>query len=250
MPPEIRLSIATCDRIAGFLGYGSPSASVWFLGLEEGFGPVKPGSADEEHNIRVRGTFSPTMDLVDAHRLLHRNGRPMDHETQTSFTNVWLFMAKFMLTLQEEPWSRGGEEVKCYVREKLGRESDSTFLTELSPIPCKGASERKAWLEWFMSQDVAFVEKIRRRRLELQRLLMASPPDLVVCYSLPRKQEFADLLATTWNEVREKIFVGGDGRFVLLPFFGNGQVSDEIVKTAAVMSRAGYRERRAAGSRK
>jgi hypothetical protein len=70
------LSPEEIGRIVNFLGYGSPSAPVWFMGIEEGLGNMN--SQDISQNLKARATFESTMDLREAHIRLRERGRPID----------------------------------------------------------------------------------------------------------------------------------------------------------------------------
>jgi hypothetical protein len=49
-------------RILGFLGYGRPSAPIWFIGLEEALGRMDDGEVGR--NLVARGQFEPIMEEV------------------------------------------------------------------------------------------------------------------------------------------------------------------------------------------
>ncbi|MEO6816049.1 MAG: hypothetical protein ABI177_05055 [Edaphobacter sp.] len=89
---KIDLTTKEITGITSFLGYGQPDAKVWFIGLEEGLGK----STDEEarENLKRRSCFKSVMDLREAHLNLREHQKVVDVETKTTFTQVWLFMAK------------------------------------------------------------------------------------------------------------------------------------------------------------
>lgn len=93
---ELDLSPEEITQIVSFLGYGRPSAPVWFIGFDEGLGGQTV--ADVLHNLKVRAEFEKKMDLYEAHKRLHMEGRPIDFEKVLPSTQVWRFMAKIMLT--------------------------------------------------------------------------------------------------------------------------------------------------------
>ena len=70
------LSTDEYETIASFLGYGNPSAEVWFVGIEEGLGQVD--SKEARTNLKARASFESTMDLRKAHLLLQRRGQTID----------------------------------------------------------------------------------------------------------------------------------------------------------------------------
>jgi hypothetical protein len=81
------LSTEEIGRIVNFLGYGRPSAKVWFMGIEEGLGNMN--SQDISENLKARASFESTMDLREAHMRLREQGRPIDIENQPPSTQVW-----------------------------------------------------------------------------------------------------------------------------------------------------------------
>lgn len=236
---EFSLSPEQIEGILCFQGYGVPSAPVWFVGIEEGLG--KMSEDDAKHNLRARGSFASVMDLRDAHLRLVERGRPIDIERKDSFTQVWQYMAKVMLARNGTSNWRDSQAVKQYVRFQLGRCDKSlgeTFLTELSPIPTNH-SKNKEWYQWFQSNvGVGLERKLENRRQGLKRLLAEHGsnrivPRLVVCYSQPRAHEFAQLLDIEWKTDPQCPQVSSAfrdaTRYLLLPFFGNGQMGHDII---------------------
>src|ERR1700679_419842 len=82
------------DRIVGFLGYGNPHQSVWFIGFEEGLGDMT--DQDTWWNLKARGQFKPLMDLYEAHLSMRQRGQPIDISREPPTTQVWRFAAKIM----------------------------------------------------------------------------------------------------------------------------------------------------------
>jgi len=229
------LSPEEITGIVSFLGYGNPSARVWFIGLEEGFGE----SSDEEahNNLKPRSRFESIMDLQEAHLHLNEKERPINIETKQTFTQVWLYMAKIMLAINDRnEWSNNTtnrkmalEQAKDYVRFRLGRKDMDTFLTELSPIP-KRRSNDVDWLSAFRHRDDNLDRKIENRTTQLKLLLRANNPPLVICYG-NRATEFAELIDTNWHSITPKISRSANGNCLLLPFFGFGQMSHAVIRT-------------------
>ena len=219
--------------ISGFLGYGQPERSVWFVGLEEGLG--KSTDTEARENLRPRSRFQRVMDLRDAHLTLKENQAPIDIETKATFTAVWIYVAKIMLAVEgHKDWSSGSknrkeilESAKDYVRFKLGRRVGCTFLSELSPIPTKRSADLD-WMRAFQRVDSNLGDKIERRKSEIKHLLKASEPSRVICYG-KRATEFASLLGIEWHSINDQISSSNDGKCLLLPFFGNGQMSHSVI---------------------
>jgi len=226
---NLQLSTEELNRIVNFAGYGRPTADVWFIGFEEGLG--KMSSAEARKNVKARGTFDPVMDLREAHLRLVEGGMPINIENRKSFTPVWLWMAKIMRAkLKHRDW-RDKELAKDNLRTQLGRADGCTFLTELSPIPSRRATDDD-WKSWFKKQDEELEDKIARRKLDLNSLRLKSSPSLIICYGFGRSKEFSELLRVEWRLIsgRPRISTSSDKRFLLLPFFGNGLVSETVIE--------------------
>jgi hypothetical protein len=227
---ELNLSRDESSRIVGFLGYGRLSAPVWFIGIEEGLG--KANSEEAVSNLQARGRFERTMDLGEAHRLLHEKGKSIDIEHMETFVSEWLWMAKIMRACKgNKDWRELGP-AKEYIRSQLGRRNGETFLAELSPIPSRNGKD-KAWMKWFKEHVPDISGKIALRTKVLGQVLAENDPALVVCYgdgsTLPDK--FAQLLKVEWMTVSERIRTSPDRRRLLLPFLGVGQFSHAIVQS-------------------
>jgi hypothetical protein len=216
-------------RILSFLGYGCLSAPVWFVGIEEGLG--KMNSEDASTNLKARANFDKTMDLYEAHTRLREKGRPIDIESEPPSTQVWQYMAKIMLAYNgDKEWGNPKSgRAREYVRFQLGRYNGQTFLTELSPIPAHGASDRQ-WMELFRERDPDVDSKIGRRREHLQAELKKYCPSLIVCYGLKRADVFAELLDVEWRQISAKIYASHDAKRLLLPFFGNGHMCHKLIQ--------------------
>jgi hypothetical protein len=229
---ELRLSTDEISRIVGFLGYGRPSAPVWFIGIEEGLGLAD--SEEAVSNLKARTSFDPVMDLRQAHLRLREKGRVIDVEQKKSFTQVWEWMGKFMRAHHgNQDWKEIGP-AREYVRRSLGRFDGETFLTELSPVPEKRVkkSKTKTFMELFKECDPTLDSKIKRRMRALQQALLESDPPLVVCYGMGRglPKKFAELLGVEWLIHPADICRSPDSRRLLLPFFGQGQMKWQIVQ--------------------
>lgn len=224
---DLELSIEAIDAIVNFAGYGSQSAPVWFIGFEEGLG--KMDSEDSAKSLKARGAFENTMDLYNAHLRLWEGGKLIDIERRTKFTPVWVWMAKIMLARNGHSSWRNTECAKEYIRSQLGRSMGETFLTELSPIPSRSAKDQN-WMKWFRARDAQLDTKIKQRLEALKRVLKEKSPPLIICYGSKRTKDFAELLGTEWLPACHKAYKSSDSRCLLLPFFGNGQMSHSVIE--------------------
>jgi hypothetical protein len=101
-------------------------------------------------------------------------------------------------------------------------------MTELSPIPA-GHNADKRWLGMFTRKDPDLAKKISQRRGTLKDLFKKSAPRRVICYGHKKAEDFADLLGIKWEPINEKVLQSADSKCLLLPFFGQSQMSRSIV---------------------
>jgi hypothetical protein len=231
---DLGLTEEEVSGITGFLGYGNPQRSVWFIGLEEGLG--NSSDAEARDNLKPRSQFSPVMDLYAAHIRLQEKGKPMNIETKSGFVQEWHFMAKIMLCINgRKDWSDSKSNQKAilakdYIRFKLGRRGGDTFMTELSPIPSKHTADL-SWMDAFRRTDSRLKEKIENRTKQLKRLFDESAPSRVICYGRRAADQFAALLGINkWHSITGRISASDDGKCLLLPFFGQAQMRDSDIQ--------------------
>ena len=228
---KLNLSPSEIGRIVGFLGYGRPSARVWFVGIEEGLAKMNSNEAIE--NLKARATFEEVMDLRDAHIRLKEKGKYIDMEVNPPHTQVWQYMAKIMRACSgHKDWAnlKAADE---YVRYKLGRADGETFLTELSPFPSKkvgGKIGTKKWKELFKELDPELEDKLERRKNRLKEVLTENASSLIICYGTKWAKDFADALGVQWQAISPKVSIGAGGRYLLLPFLGVGHISHQLIE--------------------
>ena len=224
---EVELSPEAVGNILAFQGYGHPRAKVWFIGKEEGLGGMDDD--DARINLKSRSTFELTMDMYQAHLKLRKGGSPIDIEQKPPSTQVWKYMAKIMQAIAGVEHWKTKQSYDHYLRYELGRTKGDTFLTELSPVPASRAADQR-WKVYLKEKRLDLEERILDRKEELKRLLKANDQSLVICYGLSKRQEFAELLGAQWQPVRPKVYSSHNGKYLLLPFFGNGQMSNAIIE--------------------
>lgn len=225
---QIHLSQEEIEKITGFLGYGNPAARTWFVGIEEGLGDMS--DSDTIENLKARGAFHSAMDLYEAHCGLKQKGLYIDlKHGSLPKTPVWRWMARIMLVRDGAKdrldWN-DPVKIKNYIRFKLGRSDGNTFLTELSPIPSKAAGD-KNWKQRFQQSVPDLESHLAMRKISLRNLLDQRNDIKIICYGnrQDRRKEFADFCgASLWQTPIEGVFASDNGRYLLLPFFGVGQM--------------------------
>jgi hypothetical protein len=138
-------------------------------------------------------------------------------------------MAKIMRARDGHETWEDKDEANDYIRTQLGRFGGQTFMTELSPIPASNKADKK-WMQMFERLDPQLARKLEEREENLKQILKESSPRLVICYGLPKAKDFAKLLCIEWKPFNERIFTSADSRCLLLPFFGQGQMSGDIIE--------------------
>jgi hypothetical protein len=103
------------ENILGFLGYGRPSAPVWFIGQEEGLGGKMP-EAEARRNLHARGNWQRIMDLREAHLNLTELGEPIDIEKRRKGSStVWLWMSRIVRAYEGSGDWRDIEKAREYM---------------------------------------------------------------------------------------------------------------------------------------
>ncbi len=221
------LSTEDVGGIVKFLGYGRPSAPVWFIGFEEGLGGMNLEEALQ--NLKARAGFEKTMDLYEAHLLLKRGGEMIDLKKMLPSTPVWQLMAKIMRAHDGHKDWTDIAPAKAYIQSRLGRSDGDTFLTELSPVPAGKATD-KTWKTFLNERDTNLDGKIRQRNEELKKLLKENCPSLVICYGQTRADEFAELLEIEWRSESPKVYKSQTAKHLLLPFFRYDQLGHSVIE--------------------
>ena len=159
------------EHLLNFVGYGTLSANVWFLGMEEAGGG--------EENICSRLNFRQVEDCADAHRIL---GITKHHLGKRVIQRTWWGMCYIMLRLEgKEPDT---ESIRNYQADYLGRFQGSSLLCELMPIPKPSISQwgYEELIPQFASSDEYYRVVMPRRVGYLQQLLSEHRPKIVIGY--------------------------------------------------------------------
>jgi len=164
--------------IERFFGYGTWSAPVWFIGMEEGGGSSLAEVETRIGTWQARGA-NELEDLAEFHRAIgvtrHFGERP-------ALQSTWAKLIRVLFGL------RGESADTERVRRQLGRQGSETALVELLPLPSPSTSH---WLYRDIS-DISYlasresyrehVAPLRVRRL--RERIAQHRPQVVIFYGL------------------------------------------------------------------
>ncbi|MAT70329.1 MAG: hypothetical protein CMJ58_12490 [Planctomycetaceae bacterium] len=178
------------DELTGFmstfLGYGSLSASTWFIGPEEGGGQ----SVEElEKRIAVWQALGkrPTVDLCEFHIRL---GVTKYFASRPTIQRTWGQLVRVHLAASGK--ATNTRVVRTYQAERLGRADGDSLLGELLPLP---KSSLRAWPYAPLASSIAclrtqeaYRDELQPQRIELwQNMLTRYRPETVVFYGTNQK---------------------------------------------------------------
>jgi hypothetical protein len=188
------------NRIEAFIGYGNIEAPIVFVGVEEGL--AKPEALQQD--LLWRSTFSPVMDVKEAHEGLADDPRLFAEKARDQKT--WRVMTDVMLHFNSETFKSKQdrkEQRKTYRKLSLGRTRTNSLLMELLPYPNK---KKAAWPygDRFATKK-SYVAGILPRRLDLiSHALGEHPRNAIICYGQGEWRLFKQLFPpdTKWKGIK------------------------------------------------
>jgi hypothetical protein len=182
-----------------FIGFGEPTARVWFIGLEQGGGE---DLAELERRLDAwrQSGGGPFADLRE---YCERLGERRWHGPSPRIQPTLGKLVRLMLAL--EGVTADTENVRSYQAEKFGRVGGGSVIAELMPLPSRNVSQ---WIYGSLC-DVpsletrdSYVQRYRPVRVALIRdALRAANPRAVVFLGTSEKH--------TWAEIAGSPFVDG-----------------------------------------
>lgn len=224
------LTTEQAKKLCQFIGYGDASAPLWFFGMKEGLG-ARLLEGEAEKNLVARASWATVMDMAAAHETLVESGCSQNLATRSSANfGVWRYMAYLAYRNETCPENMTrAQHLNDLVRTRLGRTGSETFLSELNPVPRATVCAADPIAGILSSTDREVL--LNTRRTEILDLVEKYDPK-VICYGLGKSKEYADFFGVEWSKEAETIYKSESGNIWLLPFFGNGQISYDILDQA------------------
>src|SRR5690349_821498 len=129
----MKLADQQVRSLCAHMGYGDPSAPLWFVGTEEGLGGATT-QAENDRNLLARCSWAPVMDMHEAHLTLREKGCPIDiSQPRAGHIGVWQWIAKIARAFAGQCDFETVDGANLLIRspQGLGRSGGETFLTEL-----------------------------------------------------------------------------------------------------------------------
>jgi hypothetical protein len=203
------------DFMRRFFGYGSWSAKIWFVGMEEGGG-------DSTTEIEKRlAAWDRTDELADIRRYHAAIGAPQWFSDRPKIQNTWGKLIRVALAAREQ--STQTESVRRYQRDQLARDPGSEALIELLPLP---SPSTKDWLyQSFGIPPIASRELYRdtampSRIAAIRERIDKHQPETVIFYGVGYKRQWEAIIRTRFRSIAGQRFeasTDGPTVFVLAP---------------------------------
>jgi hypothetical protein len=201
----------------GFYGYGSWTAKLWFIGMEEGGGTSMKEIA-KRLTIWDRRGRAELEELRDYHQAL---GVTAHFGPAARIQATWGKLARIALAAEGHD-AVDKESVRDFQRHRLGRHGESTALIELLPLPSPSTSH---WLYADLGiPSLATREAYRdslapAREQALSQKIAAYHPDAVVFYGMAYRPEWERITGSPFAEVPGQRFLiaNGNPRYFLAP---------------------------------
>ncbi|OYU48005.1 MAG: hypothetical protein CFE31_13450 [Rhizobiales bacterium PAR1] len=200
------------QKIENFIGYGPINAPVVFVGIEEG--------------------ASRDRDKLENELLARSNAPALAELNCPDFKTIktWRVMCDFMLR-REGQVNTDRDSRLHYQRNRLGKSSDDSLLTELLPYPSPGLD---VWPYNELGRDAnreTYLRRILPGRVELLKTVIASHRrECVICYGKGYAPLFKQLFpaALVWQRINTFELAKLDGQIIaIVPHFAGRSFNSE-----------------------
>ncbi len=202
MKSEQRLNNNTLELyMKNFFGYGTWSADVWFIGMEEGGGNTLNEIKSRINSWDKRGQ-KKLEDLFEYHKCII--DKPKFFGDSPVLQSTWSKLIRIFLSFNGRPSDTG--DVREYQSKKWGRCNGETCLLELFPLPSPSTNQ---WLyqEYsflpFLINRTSYKHYLFKDRSEAIRSKFKEyKPSKVIFYGIGYKEY--------WEGLVGKIFIKND----------------------------------------
>jgi hypothetical protein len=194
-----------------FFGYGSWTAPIWFIGMEEGWGSTVAEVTRRLAAWERRGERE-LEELVEYHRAIGVTRHLDDH---APLQPTWAKMIHVLLAARKLP--SDVEAVRAFQMRNFGRDDGATCIVELLPLPSPNV---RSWLysEWGLEhlrdRKTYRQHLIPRRVASIRARVSSYRPTAVVFLGMSYLKHWQEIAGTPLN-VRESVAVA-DGETIYI----------------------------------
>jgi hypothetical protein len=212
-----------------FFGFGTWSARIWFIGIEEAGGW-------SEKDVRKRleaWEQNGKRDLENAPTFYPASGNSRWHGKGAERQETWEQLVRMLLV------ARGltdtDDAILDYQRSQLGRTGGETCVAELLPLPSPSI---KTWrysnwsdLRWLSCRDYYYAHLLVARAGQLAQRIRAALPPIVIFYGTSFFRTWSAVAGATWKQaIPDKLVTFNNGNTMFFvtkhpvdPALGNGR---------------------------
>lgn len=201
-----------------FLGYGSPTAKHWFVGMEEGGVDSVAGLMTRVRAWHARGA-RPLEDLVEYHHAINES---RFFKPPYPLQRTWAGLLRFEAAFAGLPVDT--DSIRLRQHSALARDGSNSVLAELMPLPAKNTAmwpyAELAAQHTALQNRERYVKEIMPTRIDLLRsAIQRANPEFVLFYGssyLEHWRSIAGVAFTESMQAGQRSWVGRKGDTVYL----------------------------------
>jgi hypothetical protein len=169
------------DYAQRFYGFGTPTAKVWLIGMEEA-----AGATFDEVDARLRAWDERGRKEWENTPLFHRSGAKSRPGANDAIDPTWKQLIRMLLLARGERDSQ--KAILDHYQTDFGATSGKTCLAQLLPLLSAGASSSEwpyqnwSTLDWLASRALYLKELKSRRMNHLKERVAEHHPKVVIFY--------------------------------------------------------------------
>lgn len=214
------------ETMLNFKGYGNPNGKFWFIGMEEALEVNEPDKLKPYEMGLMHYSIGDYSKEKAKFQLENPIGR---------YTQVYSYIGKLLKSI-----AKSKVELDEFLDENFIQKSGNNFYTILRPL---GKSMFKldadpAYLQFYGLKNMKeYLLQVENSRFKLiGDLVTEHDPSIVICFGKSLWSEYRKVFqlsepTATFDKV--EYYNAYNRSYYLLPFFGNGQMSDERIQSVA-----------------